>query len=137
TERGRWYASVGDLQRAVGALSLAPPTRMARTDRSGFLGWQALLTAVAEDEDRAKVQIADARRAGRGMETESLALLTEAVIALGQGKHDETFARLGTVIEAGVCDPIVIAVRAAPHLGAFIAAQPEWRSWFQRLLTSS
>jgi DNA-binding NarL/FixJ family response regulator len=31
----------------------------------------------------------------------------------------------------------VIAVRAAPHLGAFIAARPQWRSWFQLLLTAS
>jgi DNA-binding NarL/FixJ family response regulator len=41
------------------------------------------------------------------------------------------------VIEGGVYDPVVIAVRAAPHFGAFIAAQPPWRPWFQRLLTAS
>jgi DNA-binding NarL/FixJ family response regulator len=63
--------------------------------------------------------------------------VTEALIALGDGKRAEAAARLGTVIDAGVRDPIVIAVRAAPHFGAFIAAEQGWRSWFQRLLTAS
>jgi DNA-binding NarL/FixJ family response regulator len=31
----------------------------------------------------------------------------------------------------------VIAVRAEPQLGAFIAENPGWRSWFQRLLVAS
>ena len=86
TERGRLYASVGDLERALRVLSLGPPAPLPRTGASGFLGWQALLTAVSGDLDRAKVQVADARRAGRGLEAESLALLTEAVIALGEGE---------------------------------------------------
>ena len=34
-------------------------------------------------------------------------------------------------------DPIVVATRAAPHLGAFIADQPPWRSWLQQLLAAS
>ena len=41
------------------------------------------------------------------------------------------------MIETGVCDPLVIAVRAAPDLGAFVAAQPRWRSRLQRLLAGS
>jgi LuxR family transcriptional regulator, maltose regulon positive regulatory protein len=137
TERARLYASVGDLERAMGVLSLGPPPRLRRTDESGFLGWQALLSAVAGAPDRAKAQIGDARRTGRGLEAESLTLVAGAVIALGDGKRDETAARLRTVIEAGVYDPIVIASRAAPTLGAFIASQSQWRSWFQRLLIHS
>jgi LuxR family transcriptional regulator, maltose regulon positive regulatory protein len=137
TERARLYASVGELERALGVLSLGPPSHIPRTDASAFLGWQALLTAAAGDSDRAKGQAVDARHAGRGLETESLTLLSEAVIALADGNRGETAASLGRVIEAGVCDPIVIAVRAAPHLGAFIAEQPLWRLWFQRLLTAS
>jgi ATP/maltotriose-dependent transcriptional regulator MalT len=136
-ERARLFASVGDLDRALAVLSLGPPPRMQRTDKSAFLGWLALLTAVAGDVDRAKTQTADARDAGRGLEAESLTLLAEAVIALRDGKHDETAARLGTVIEAGVNDPIVIASRAEPLIGAFIAAQPQWRFWFQGLLAAS
>jgi DNA-binding NarL/FixJ family response regulator len=32
---------------------------------------------------------------------------------------------------------VVIAVRAAPTLGEFVADQPEWRRWLQRLLSAS
>jgi DNA-binding NarL/FixJ family response regulator len=102
-----------------------------------FFGWRALLSAVAGDPDRAATEVANARRAGRGLEPECLALLTEAVIGLANAKHDETNRRLKVIIEAGFCDPIVIAVRAAPHLGAFIAARPEWCSWLQLQLTAS
>jgi DNA-binding NarL/FixJ family response regulator len=102
-----------------------------------FLGWRALLTAVAGDLDRAKGEIALARQAGRGLEPECLALLTEAMIALESGNRDETLALLDSVISTEFCDPIVITVRAAPQLGRLIAEQPQWRSWFQLLLTGS
>jgi LuxR family transcriptional regulator, maltose regulon positive regulatory protein len=136
-QRARLYASVRDLPRAMAVLSLDPPARMPRTDRSVFLGWRALLTAIAGDLDRAEAEIALARRAGRGLEPECLARLTEAIIALESGKRDETLALLETVIGTEFCDPIVISVRAAPHLGRFIAEQPQWRSWLQLLLTAS
>jgi ATP/maltotriose-dependent transcriptional regulator MalT len=137
TERARLYASVRDLERALDVLSLGPPNRIRKTDGSVLLGWQALLTAVAGDPDRANAQAADARHMSRSWEGESLALLTEAVIALEDGKSDEAESRLRRVIDGGAFDPIVIAVRAAPQLGAFIAAQPQWRSWLQRLLIAS
>jgi LuxR family maltose regulon positive regulatory protein len=136
-ERARLYASLGDVERALDVLSLGLPARISRTDGSLFLGWHALLTAVAGDSDRALARVSDTRQAGRGMEAENLTLLAEAVIALAGGNRAEAGARLGTIIEAEVYDPIVIAVRAAPPLGAFIAAQPEWRSWFQQLLAAS
>ncbi|HLY85358.1 MAG TPA: LuxR C-terminal-related transcriptional regulator, partial [Gaiellaceae bacterium] len=137
TERARLYASVGNLERALAGLSLGPPARLRRTDESGFFGWQSLLTAVAGDSELAQIRIAQARRAGRGLEVESLTLLTEAVIGLSDGERDDAAGRIRTVLEAGVCDPIVIAVRAAPHLGAFIAAQPPLRPALQRLLAAS
>jgi ATP/maltotriose-dependent transcriptional regulator MalT len=136
-ERARLYASVGDLVRASAVLSLGPPPRTQRTDQSAFYGWQALLTAAAGDANRAKAQTAEARRAGRGLEGESLALLAHAVIALANGNYNKAAAELGRVIDEGVCDPIVIAVRAAPQLGAFIAGDSKWRPWFQRLLSAS
>ena len=34
-------------------------------------------------------------------------------------------------------DPVVIAVRATPRLGAFIAEQEQWRRWLQQLLAAS
>jgi LuxR family maltose regulon positive regulatory protein len=136
-ERARLYASVGDLERALGVLSLGLPAHISRTDGSLFLAWQAMLTALAGDSDRSSSHVAEARRAGRGMEAENLTLLAEAVNALADGNQPEAASRLGTVIEAGVFDPIVIAVRAMRPLGAFIAAQPGWQSWFLQLLTAS
>ena len=136
-QRARLYASVGNLGRAVDVLSLGPPARATRTSRSEFLGWQALISAVAEQTGKAKAQVANARRAGRGLEAENLALLAEAIIALRDESLSDAAARLEVVIDAGVCDPIVIAARADPTLASFIAEQPQWRSWFQRLLTAS
>jgi DNA-binding NarL/FixJ family response regulator len=41
------------------------------------------------------------------------------------------------VVDTRMWDPVVIAVRAAPQLGAFIAEQAQWRSWLQQLLAAS
>jgi LuxR family maltose regulon positive regulatory protein len=136
-QRARLYASVGDVRRGLDALSLGPHEQSTRASRSEFLGWQALLSAVAGQRSRAQGLAADARSEGRGLEAVALALLAEAVNALRKAAYDETTARLKAVIESGVNDSIVIAVRSEPRLGAFIADHPEWRSWFQRLLLAS
>jgi DNA-binding NarL/FixJ family response regulator len=136
-QRARLYASVGDVERASAALSLGPPARMPRTGRSEFLGWQAVLSAIAGDSDLANARARDARNAGRGLEAGTLSLLAEAVNAVRDGRRQEAVRLLGGVIASGVCDPLVIAVRAAPDLGMFIAEQWKWRPWFQRLLAAS
>ena len=41
------------------------------------------------------------------------------------------------MIDNRVWDPVVIAVRAAPALGEFVAGQPEWRGWLQQVLSAS
>jgi LuxR family maltose regulon positive regulatory protein len=136
-QRARLAASVGDVTHALDSLSLGPPTGALRTGSSAFLGWQALFSATAGDSDKAKAQAADARRAGRGVEAHMLALLAEAIVAVADGRESEAADHLGRAIETGVCDPLVIAVRAAPGFGAFVAARPQWRSWLQRLLAGS
>jgi DNA-binding CsgD family transcriptional regulator len=135
--RARLHASVGDVRRALDFLSLGPCERSANESRSELLAWQALFSAVVGDTDLAQNLAADARNAGRGLEAEALALLTEAMIALRKHRRDEATARVGAVIREGVLDPIVIAVRAEPQLGAFIAEHQHWRSGFQRLLVAS
>jgi len=137
SQRARLYASVGDLQRARDVLSLDPPERANKAGRGEFRGWQAVLAAVAEDACGAKALATDARRGSRDLGTKALSYLAEAIVALNDEKHDSAVGRLRTVIETGMWDPVVIAVRAAPRLGAFIAEQPDWRSWLQRLLTAS
>jgi DNA-binding NarL/FixJ family response regulator len=44
---------------------------------------------------------------------------------------------MSDVIDSGVWDPVVIAVRAVPAVGAFIAQENVWRGWLQRLLSAS
>src|SRR5207245_9385588 len=94
--------------------------------------WQALLSAISGHSDRAKALAAEARQAGRALEAVNL-----AITALEDDAHDEVVVRLGAVIEAGVLDPIVIAVRAAPRFAKFVAGQPQWHSCFVRLLAAS
>jgi DNA-binding NarL/FixJ family response regulator len=116
---------------------MGPTDRAARSGRGDFLGWNALFMAAAGDARGAAASAADARQTSRGLEAESLSLIAEAIIALNDEGHDEVVARLRTVIETGMWDPMVIAVRSCPQLGAFIAEQPQWRTWLQRLLTAS
>jgi DNA-binding NarL/FixJ family response regulator len=136
-ERARLYASVGDLRRALDTLAMGPTDRAARSGRGDFFGWNALFMAAAGDARGAAATAADARQTSRGLEAESLSLLAEAIVALNDERHDAVAARVRTVIETGIWDPLVITVRCSPHLGAFIAEQPQWRAWLQRLLTAS
>jgi LuxR family maltose regulon positive regulatory protein len=136
-ERARLYASVGDLDRALDVLSLGPPDRAPRAARSEFLGLQALLTATVGDSSRARALVEDSRREGHGVEARGLADLAEGIVALADERYEELIVRLGAVIDAGASDLIVTAVRTSPDLGAFIAEQPQWRSWLQRLLAAS
>jgi LuxR family maltose regulon positive regulatory protein len=136
-QRARLYASVGDLKRALETLSLGPLAGLNSAGHGEFLGWQALLHAAAGEADRAQALAADARLASRCLEVAALWLLAEALIAIASGDTVTATARLGVIIENGVCDPFVIAVRAAPALGQFVADQPEWRSWLQRVLSAS
>ena len=136
-QHARLYASVGDLDRALDALSLGPPERAPQAGRSEFFGWEALLSAAIGDRGRANALSAEARLTGHGLEAKALALLADALVALDAELQEGAVEHLQAAIATGVRDPIVIAVRASPHLGRFIAAQPRWRSWLQRLLGAS
>jgi LuxR family transcriptional regulator, maltose regulon positive regulatory protein len=136
-QRARLHASVGSLERALAVLSLGPHERATKGARGEFLGWHALLSACAGDAVSATALAADTRSTSRGLAAKTLPLLAEAILALNQDRHDEATARFESVVASGVWDPIVIAIRAAPHLGAFIAELRQWRSWLQRLLAES
>src|SRR3954447_19007590 len=136
-QRARLYASVGDLKRALEVLSLGPHEELIREGRGEFLGWQALLHAVAGDVDHAQTLAVDARLASRSFEVAALWLLTEAIVALTVRDTATAAARLRLVIDNRLWDPVVIAVRAAPALGEFVAGQPEWRGWLQQVLSAS
>jgi DNA-binding CsgD family transcriptional regulator len=133
----RLYASVGNVSRALEFLSVSPEGRFTKAGRSEFLGWNALLNAAVGNPKRASSLAAQAREAGRSVESQGLALVAEAICALNAGRNEEAVAGLGLAIATEAVDPIVIAVRATPTLGAFIAEQPQWHSWFQRVLVAS
>jgi ATP/maltotriose-dependent transcriptional regulator MalT len=136
-ERARLYASVGDPARALEVLSLGPVEQLTTAERGEYLGWQAVFHAVAGDAAQAQTLAANARITSRGLEVTALSSLAEAVVALEAGDTAMTVARLRSVIDSGVWDPVVIATRAKPAIGAFIADGTEWRGWLQRLLESS
>jgi LuxR family transcriptional regulator, maltose regulon positive regulatory protein len=137
SQRARLYASVGDLDRALDVLSLDRLERNSQASRGEFLGWRALLTAITRNSQGAKVLAEDARRASRDLGTSALTHTAEAIVALTAGKQEDAIAHLRSAIDTSMWDPIVVATRAAPHLGAFIADQPPWRSWLQQLLAAS
>jgi LuxR family transcriptional regulator, maltose regulon positive regulatory protein len=137
SQRARLYASVNDLQRALDVLSLDPPRSASKACRGELIGWRALLTSVAGDGPEASTIAEDARRVSRDRGTFALSHIAEALIALQNGEDEAATSHLRTAIDTQLWDPIVIAVRAAPHLGTFIAKQPRWRSWLQQLLAAS
>lgn len=71
------------------------------------------------------------------MEARALALLADAIIKLAAGDESEAGAHVDSIVELGVYDPLVVAMRAVPYLGTFIAEQPHMRPWLQRLLAAS
>jgi DNA-binding NarL/FixJ family response regulator len=135
--RARLYASVGDLQRALDVLSPGPIERATKAARGEHLASQALFYAATREPTRAQRLAADARSASRALEPRVLSSLAEAIVALGQSDADAAASRFHFVVDSGVWDPVVIAVRAAPELGAFLAEQADWRNWLQRLLSAS
>jgi ATP/maltotriose-dependent transcriptional regulator MalT len=135
--RARLYASVGDPQRALDVLSPGPVERSTKTVRGEHFAFQALLYAATREPNWAQTFATYARNASRALEPRVLSLLAEAILALGQSDDDAATARLHFVIDSGIWDPVVIALRAAPELGVFLAEQADRRSWLQRLLSAS
>jgi DNA-binding NarL/FixJ family response regulator len=136
-QRARLYGSVNDLQRACDVLSLDPPQRAARGLRGETLGWRALFAAIAGRGREAEALAEESRRVSRDLGTKALSHTAEAVVALTEHRDDASVALLRMVVETGMWDPVVIAVRAAPTLGGFIEKQAPLRSWLQQLLAAS
>jgi ATP/maltotriose-dependent transcriptional regulator MalT len=135
--RARLFASVGDLHRALDVLSPGLAGRSTKTLRAEHLGWQALFCAAARESDRAERLAAHARDTSRALEPRVLSSLAEAIVALRRDNPDTAVARLRVAIDSGIWDPVIIALRAAPAIGTFLAEQTDWRSWVQRLLALS
>jgi LuxR family maltose regulon positive regulatory protein len=137
SQRARLYASVNDLERASDVLSIDRLDRVSKGSRGELLGWRALLAAITGDARGAIALAGSARRASRDLGTSALTHTAEALVALSNDRLEEAVAYLRTAVDTRMWDPVVIAVRAAPQLGAFIAEQAQWRSWLQQLLAGS
>lgn len=136
-QRARLYASVGDLERALDVVSVDRLARTSKFGRGERLGWRTLLTAITGDARQALMLAEEARQMSRDLSTSALSHMAEALIALSEDHDEAAVTYLQRAVDTGMFDPIVIAVRAAPHFGAFIAEQPQWRSWLQQLLAAS
>jgi DNA-binding NarL/FixJ family response regulator len=66
-----------------------------------------------------------------------LSFLADAIVALAEDDTATAAARMQSVIDSRIWDPAVIALRAVPAMGTFLADEPEWRGWLQRLLVAS
>ena len=136
-QRARAYASVGDLERSTDVLSVGPLEGLVSAARGEFIGWRALVTAIEGDVREATALAEGARHASRDIEAQALSHLADAIVALNGNAYDVTVAHMRAVVDTGVFDPVIIAIRAAPHLGAFLADHAQWRSWVQQLLAAS
>jgi DNA-binding NarL/FixJ family response regulator len=136
-ERARLFVSVGDLKRAIDVLSPVAVEELGPTGCGELLGWKAVLHAAAGEGDRARSLAADSLAVSRGLEARTLSLLAEAVVAVAERDVPGAVSRIDAVIDSKIWDPVVIAVRATPAVGAFIADRADWRGWLQRLLAAS
>jgi DNA-binding NarL/FixJ family response regulator len=110
---------------------------LSKAGRGEYFGWQAVLHAAAGQAERAQTLAADARLTSRGLEAMVLSSLAIAIVSLAENDTETSAARVRSVIDSGIWDPMVIAIRAAPAIGALIANEPSWRGWLQRLLSGS
>lgn len=136
-ERSRLHASVGDLKRALDALSSLPSRPAGPSSGGELLGRRAFIHAALGESKQALELAHDAAGRNNAVNNKALAWVTEALVALDADDPDTVADRLALVIDAGVWDPVVMAVRAAPRLGAFIADQTPHRGWLQEILTRS
>jgi LuxR family maltose regulon positive regulatory protein len=135
--RARLYASVGDLQRALGVLALGPATKGSRALHGDFLGWQALLLSASGEFETAFEVAEVAQRVSRGREAAALASIARAVAVLRTARPDKADSHIAAAIATGVWDPILIAVRAVPDLGRQIAMHRQGSNWLRRILVLS
>lgn len=136
-QRARLYASLGDAQRAIAALSCGPDERTSRYTRAAFVGWQHLLSAIVGGaDDRDYLQKSSSERAP-GIEAAALGFLAEAVTSIRSGDLDRADLCVDAAVETEASDPVLIAVRVDPMLAQRIAQRQETRAWLKTILERS
>jgi LuxR family maltose regulon positive regulatory protein len=136
-QRARLYASLGNPQRALDALSLGPDERNSRCARAAFAGWQALLGTVVGDWDETDSLSASPTESGRSIEATALLLLAEAIDALRSQNLEQADMCVDRAVATEASDTVLIAARVAPMLAQRIAQRRETGVWLKRLLERS
>ncbi|HEU5216176.1 MAG TPA: LuxR C-terminal-related transcriptional regulator [Gaiellaceae bacterium] len=136
-QRARLYTSLGNVQRALDALSLGPDAHSSHTARAAFAGWQALLSAiVSEPEDLAPSSDLPGE-VDKSIEGAALFLLARAVTSIRHGDVKLADGCLDAAIGTEAIDPVLIAVRAEPALARRAAERDETRTWLKNQLAGS
>jgi hypothetical protein len=133
-QRARLYSSLGDVGRAIDALSVGPEEHNSRAERVEFAGWQALLAAIAGVADDA---LGGAEAPQGSVVGTALVQIAQAVVAIRSGQFEQANSCVRNAIETEASDPVVIAVRADPALARHIAQLTDTRTWLKRVLTRS
>jgi DNA-binding NarL/FixJ family response regulator len=136
-QRARLYASLGDLQRALDALSLGPDERNSRGARAAFAGWQALLAAIVHVVDDSVHLSTSSAESARSIEAKALFLLAEAVISLRDQDLPQADLCIDRAIETEASDTVLIAMRTDQMLARRVAERGHARDWLKRLLEES
>jgi LuxR family maltose regulon positive regulatory protein len=136
-QRARLYASLGDVQRALDALSLGPEQQDNPAVAGTFAGWLALLSAIAGNVDDV-VRIAElSSEVARSIDAVALFSLAQAVIANRHGDFERADRCTDAAIETEATDPVVITVRAEPAIARRLAERGQTRAGLKRLLARS
>jgi DNA-binding CsgD family transcriptional regulator len=136
-QRARQYASVGDTQRALDVLSLGPFDGSSQAARGEFLGWHALLSAATGASERSEDLTSEVRETSRGLETQALSLMADAIVARQVGDLAGVYCLVDQAVSTEAWDPIVIALRVDPELARSLAESPGRKPWLMRLLMAS
>jgi LuxR family transcriptional regulator, maltose regulon positive regulatory protein len=136
-QRARLYASLGDIQRAVDALTLGPDEHNSRCARAAFAGWQALFSVIAGDSSHPVRMEELSQETGHSIEAAALFFLAQAVSWVRRGDLEQTDLCIDSAIETEVSDAVLIAVRSEPKIGQRIAQRHETRTWLKGLLARS
>ena len=136
-QRARLYASLGDLQRALDALSLGPDKRNTGCARAAFAGWRRLLAAVVDEGPDPNCQPEWVLENARSIEATALFHLEAAVTSLRRQDVNRADSCVDAAIETEASDAILIAVRIDRMLGQRIAERSETSNWLRMLLERS
>jgi LuxR family transcriptional regulator, maltose regulon positive regulatory protein len=136
-QRARLYTSLGDVQRALDALSLGPDEHNSQCARATFAGWQALLTTIVSDSQGPAPTADSSVAVAHSIEATALFLLARAVTSIRGVDVELADACLDAAIATEAIDPVLIALRAEPTLARRAAEREETRTWLKRQLAGS